>query len=118
MSLLNRPSECRFLRHTANIRINSILKALRNAEKVTETDKIIVQAILEIVEDIQSYGPFTITTKAKSRGDTISLYYDQRLVLVAYRLADEIRISYMRDGDLSWAEELCCLANAHTALLM
>ncbi len=48
----------------------------------------------------------------------ITVCHDCHVVLFLTRRTEaKIRISYLRDDDLSWAEELCALAEAHAQIL-
>ena len=117
MRFLNHPSICRFNRHPINIRIDPYLGAIRQSMEVTATDRLIVQAVLEIIEDCQSFGPLLIRINKRSHDITITLFYDQAKVLFLEYQNEEVRIGYLRESDLAWAEELCALAQAHANLL-
>lgn len=115
---LDDPSHCVFFRHKAEVRINRILRAIRQTDLVKDTDRIIVQALLEIVDDIRVYGPFSILIRKRSVDEMITVYYNQQMVLTLMRSSDgAIGISYLRDSDLAWAEELCVLAAAHAEII-
>ena len=117
MRFLTHPSICRFNRHPINIKLNAYLGAIRQSMEVTANDQLIVQAVLEIIEDCQSFGPLLIRINKRIHDITITLYYDQAKVLFLEYQKEEIRIGYLRESDLTWAEELCALAQAHVNLL-
>lgn len=117
MRYLTHPSCCRFNRHPINIRINTYLGAIRQSMEVTANDHLIVQAVLEIIEDCQSFGPLLFRINKRIHDKTITLFYDQAKVLFLEYQKEEVRIGYLRESDLTWAEELCALAQAHANLL-
>lgn len=111
-------SSCGFFHHKADIRINRILSTIRQTDTVKDTDRIIIQALLEIIDDIREYGPFSITLRKRTEDEMITVCHDCHVVLFLTRSPEaKIRISYLRDDDLSWAEELCALAEAHAQIL-
>lgn len=118
MRYLTHPSCCRFNRHPVNIKISTYLGAIRQSMEVTATDELIVQAVLEIIGDCQSFGPLFIRINKRIHDITITLFYDQAKVLFLEYQKEEVKIGYLRENDLTWAEELCALAQAHANLLL
>ena len=116
--LLRCHSPCIFDRHKASIHVNSILAAIRKSEAITETDRILVQAVLEVVEDIHCFGPLTFSINKKQSDERITVFYDQSRVLSLDRCGAEIGIGYVREYDTRWVEELIILANAHAELVL
>ena len=113
---LDHHDNCNFLNHKVSIHLNGLLRTIRKSDIVTSNDYIIIQALLEIVDEIMNYGPFSIIVKYNGRSEYITVLYDQLCVMMIDRKGDSIGISYIREDDIEWAEKLCILANACTEL--
>lgn len=112
------PPYWRFVRHPASIRLGNILKTIRDSGSIPLFYETVVQATLEVIEDIHSYGPLTFSVKSGYDGEIITVLYDQTKVLELNRCGREICIRYIRENDPRWAEELCTLAEAHARLVL
>jgi hypothetical protein len=108
----------KFDRHSATIHLNSILAAIRKTEAITDADRILVQAVLEVIGDIHSFGPLTFSVSDRSAGERITVFFDQSRVLSLDKSGDKIGINYVREYDTRWMEELVALANAHADLVL
>lgn len=115
------PGKCppywRFARHPASIQLGSILKTIRNSGNIPPLYETAVQATLEVIGGIHSYGPLTFSVKTVCDEEIITVLYDQTRVLELNRRGQEICIRYIRENDPRWAEELCTLAEAHARLV-
>lgn len=108
----------KFDRHSVSIHLNCILAAIRKTEAITDADRTLVQAVLEVVEDIHSFGPLTFSLSESLYGERITVFYDQSRVLSLDRRGDQIGINYVREYDTRWMEELIALADAHAELVI
>ena len=93
------------------------MKTIRNSDEIPLLYETVVQATLEVIGGIQSYGPFTFDVRPGYRGETVSVTYDQKKVLEFDRYGGQICIRYVRENDSHWVNELCGLAEAHAKLI-
>lgn len=108
----------RFARHPVSIQLGSILKTIRNSDDIPLLYETSVQATLEVIGDINSYGPLTVSLEPGYYGEIVTVLYDQTKVLELDRSGQQICIRYIRENDRRWVEELCALAEAHARLAL
>ena len=106
-----------FYRHKTDISLSALAQSIRGHGKTTTEECFVVQACIEIVDDVQSYGGITIKTKAISDAERfVSVFFDTAIVVILKQREGSITIHYLRQDGEEWKRELFALANAHAKL--
>ncbi len=116
--MVNSNRQYNFDRHSVSIHLNSILASIRGSKKVSETDRIVVQAVLEIIGDFRNYGPLSISIKSDGYCEVISVFYDNACVVTIILRGQDVGISYLRDSEQHWISPLISIASAHASLIL
>ncbi len=116
---IDKYKESLFLWHVEiSVQTSSFLREFRKSD-ITENDRILIQALIEIKDDINSFGPFTIKKRKNQHGDEfLTVFFDNNYVLIAEKKENTVILRYIRDNNSSgWMDEICLLAETHYNML-
>lgn len=116
---MNLKNDYKFVRHPVEaIYVNNLLGNIRKRHKPYTSDKIVVQSVLEIYKDIREYGGFKIEKRPSYDGEYIRVYYDCRLVIAIEITDTKVYLSFIRDNEDQWKNELFALAESHATIVL
>ena len=82
-------------------------------------EEIIMQALMEVKDDLRRYGPFVLQPQYNGTKELINLIVDGNVVLTA-EIEENRRtitlIYFRKESTMHWAEDFCQLADAHVRM--
>lgn len=112
MFYLSDISRCCFCRHAASVKTGTILKGLRGFKTPVGYDIIIIEALIEL-RNVLPYGPYSLSVTSVDKIEILKLCLNDDIMLVAEREGDDYCLIYIREQDMSWAEEFCKIAHIY-----